>query len=345
MQCTQDYSHIRGFNFQPDWGGTGTAIWLEHFNPTRYRQLIQAGKRAFPGINTLRVWLSFDAWCENQALYLQNVTAAVRIVREESLKIVPVYLNGWFGIPVFGAFAVELLDGTYHQNYEPFRTYLRETVTAAACGDILMHDISNEPYNNTRKNMESVLRVTDFLREMAAEVRALDNRPVTVGSQGTGNWEETTDNALLAPFVDVLTLHPYAIIDRKLSPAEVKAQQKVLRERHESSLIQLLNEAEMLGKPVIITECMWGARTAEARIPILEVEFANYAKYGVGYLIHALCTSPVADLHPLGDVEMGCLGLYMAFLDKNLDIRLGHELFNAYAPTREDSFPKILRRI
>ena len=57
----QTYRTVRGFNFQPDWSGNGVGVWLK-FDSRRYRQLIVRAKELFPGMNTLRIWLSFDAW-------------------------------------------------------------------------------------------------------------------------------------------------------------------------------------------------------------------------------------------------------------------------------------------
>jgi len=57
-----DYSNIRGFNYQPSWGSCG----LETFGPDFDADLVAIemgrGKKYFPGINTLRIWLSHQAF-------------------------------------------------------------------------------------------------------------------------------------------------------------------------------------------------------------------------------------------------------------------------------------------
>jgi hypothetical protein len=84
---------------------------------------------------------------------------------------------------------------------------------------------------------------------------------------------------------------------------------------------------EPFGKPVIITECCWGAATAEKRLPYLETELTVIQKHKIGFIAHALFTSPVSDLHPIEESYLN-EGLYMAFLDKEFNIRPHHDIFN-----------------
>lgn len=66
----------------------------------RYRTMIRAGKAHFPRMNTVRVWLSFDAYISDRERYLTAIREACSILTEEGLRIIPIYLNGWFGLPV-----------------------------------------------------------------------------------------------------------------------------------------------------------------------------------------------------------------------------------------------------
>ena len=93
---TQKYAHVKGFNIQPDWGRNGTEIWL-NFDRTRYEEMIRIGKERFPAMNTVRIWLSFDAWIQDRQTYLQSVKAAGETLSAEGLLIIPTYFNGWFG--------------------------------------------------------------------------------------------------------------------------------------------------------------------------------------------------------------------------------------------------------
>lgn len=51
------------------------------------------------------------------------------------------------------------------------------------------------------------------------------------------------------------------------------------------------------------------------------------AENSVSFLVQELFTSPVADLHPVED-DGRSSGLYMAFLDRELNIRKYRDLFN-----------------
>lgn len=323
----QTYGHVRGFNFQPDWSGNGIGIWLK-FDPARYRQLIVRAKELFPRMNTLRVWLSFDAWCEDPALYLDHVHQATAIIRQEGLKMIPVYFNGWFGIPSFGGFVPGVLSESKRaNNYRNFRLYLQESLQAVSCDAILLHDLSNEPFNSAWGHWQRTEAVMDFLGDMCSELRRLDEKPLTIGSQGSlrhnsmglaeikSSWG---DIDLLAPLVDVITLHPYCI-------------PPTTAEEHLNHLVAVIDYLRSLEKPVIITECCWAGRTDAERLPFLDIELAHYAQLGIGFCVHALAESPVADLHPLDDGRgLGCLGLYMAFMTRDGQIRRGHERFNLY---------------
>ena len=75
----KQYGSVRGFNFQPDWGSSGVTVWLK-FDPEKYRRFIVRGKELFPVMNTLRIWLSFDAWCEDREAYLKNIKTAAKII-------------------------------------------------------------------------------------------------------------------------------------------------------------------------------------------------------------------------------------------------------------------------
>lgn len=321
LRCVEKYSNVRGFNFQPDWGAHGIAVWLK-FDAERYRALLHNGKEKFPGMNTVRVWLSFDAWCEDRERYLANLTSAGKIVAAEGLRMIPVYLNGWFGLPSFGGFVPEHLYPAEKIGFHVYRSYIKDCAFALRDADVLCHDLSNEPINNVSGNADVIALVFRFLSAMAEEMRACDSRPVTIGSQGylgmkDSNGREWSDIDLFAPIVDVFSLHPYNIIceDR---PAFYKRTEEILR------------HVETFGKPVVVTECCWGAKTAEERIPYLETELPTYAELGLGFCCHALVTSPVADLHPLTGITHPSEGLYMAFLDEHGEIRKGHDIFNRY---------------
>ena len=72
------YSKIRGFNIHGDWGGNGITEWL-NFDAKRYEMMISIAKERFPGMNTVRIWLSFDAYMADRARYLAAVKTAAAV--------------------------------------------------------------------------------------------------------------------------------------------------------------------------------------------------------------------------------------------------------------------------
>ncbi len=310
-KITEKYSFVKGFNIQPDWGRTGTQIWL-NFDAERYEMFIKIGKERFPSMNTLRIWLSFEAYMEDRVTYLENVKKACDILTKEDIYIIPTYFNGWVGMPCFGAFTMENIEESKRPAYIKC---LRETVEAIKDSKILMHDIANEPYNNAFVHKVYFDKVTDFLLRMTEELRKIDSRPITIGSQSyLSDNKDLCDIDALAPYEDVITLHPY---NQKNKPVE----------EFEKDFCKILDYLVQFDKPIIITECCWAAPTAEERKPYLESELSVYKKHGVGYLVQGLITSPVADLHPIEESYLE-KGLYMAFLDRDFNIRPCHDIFN-----------------
>jgi hypothetical protein len=107
------YRHIRGFNYQPSWSSNGFAIWRQFKQEDFHRELGQ-GKKYFPGINTIRLWLSFDAYAGADAAVQKTVAAnfqtALQIADSYHLKVIPVLFNNWHSVPDFGGIANEMIE-------------------------------------------------------------------------------------------------------------------------------------------------------------------------------------------------------------------------------------------
>ena len=56
-----DYSHVRGFNYQPSYGSHGLETWGDAFDAVFKKELL-LGRQYFPEMNTIRLWLSYDAF-------------------------------------------------------------------------------------------------------------------------------------------------------------------------------------------------------------------------------------------------------------------------------------------
>ncbi len=107
------YSHIRGFNYQPSWSSSGFVIWRQ-FKPELFHRELGQGKEIFPGINTIRLWLSFDAYAGSDAaeqkVVAANFETALQIADSYHLKVIPVLFNNWHSVPDFGGIASEMIE-------------------------------------------------------------------------------------------------------------------------------------------------------------------------------------------------------------------------------------------
>lgn len=313
-----EYSSVRGFNLQPPWGSNGRDIWLEKFDPVEYRRLIRLAKQAFPRLNTLRVWLSFDAWCDNRELCVSHVAAAAKVVADEGLKMMPVYFNAWHSIPDFGGITLEQLDFASKRDWEPFGRYLRETASALEpTRAVLMSDLCNEPMNLVKAE-EGACLMRNFLKAMAEQCRKVSSAPILVSTQGFWFDRPTCgkdgDLALFAEAVDVFGIHPYATggIEQE-------------KDCHLERVRRLIAKANELHRSILVTECCWFAADDKARGELARFELDNYRQAGIGFLVHALSPSPVADLHPKNGITTG---FYMPFMNLDGTIRPFHECFN-----------------
>ena len=81
----------------------------------------------------------------------------------------------------------------------------------------------------------------------------------------------------------------------------------------------------MVHRSILETECCWFAADDKARGELARFELDNYRQAGIGFLVHALSPSPVADLHPKNGITTG---FYMPFMNLDGTIRPFHECFN-----------------
>lgn len=330
--CVEKYGHVRGFSYFPSFGCNGISLWVMNFDPEIFRFELRKGKEKFPSFNTVILTLSFDAWCTDRETYLKNLDTAFAITTEEGLDAIPRYFNSCFGTPAFGGYTAECVQPHMLPVY---RKYMRDSLAVLADKRILLHDISNEPLNNTYDSRPAQDRIYAFIQAMHEEIKACDSRPTTVGTQGylpgekesmqqgwtiASNVHNSTDAvvddiAFFFDFLDVITIHPYNIAN--LSQAEF--------ERHFRSK---LDYWEPMGKPILITESCWADTNEDGRKNYLESEIGTYKNVGIGFCCHVLATSRVADCFPFDERTEMKQGLYMAFLDENYEIRKHHDIFN-----------------
>ena len=247
-QPAPDWAKIRGFNYQPSFGSTAVEIWIDKFDPAVVERELGLGRRYFPGMNTVRLWLSHDAFIKNPKQFSKNFEATLRSCRKHEIKAIPTLFNNWHSVPDFGGISQEMIGYWFSgfgqkgesANYV-FRPYL-EAMFGGHASDtrILAWDLCNEPFNSgTADTYAPWLRHTYGL---AKKLGAKQPIGVSVGPSA-GHLSH------VEPCSDVLMIHPYFASKHKWD--EIKA----FSAKH--------------NKPLLATETCWGSLDDGARVAIV----------------------------------------------------------------------------
>lgn len=302
-----DWSKVRGFNYQPSFGRNGIEIWIDRFDAAVVDRELGAARRYFPKINTVRLWLSHDAFTKDSQRFAWNFESALASCQKHGIKAIPVLFNNWHSVPDFGGISMEMIGYWFtsfgKKGESPtyiFRPYLEAMFKVhASDARILAWDLCNEPFNNGREVYLDWLKHTYSLgKKLGAK------QPIGV-SVGTS----VGDLGAVEPMSDVLMIHPYFA-----ASADWKGL-KAFSAKHRKALLA--------------TECCWGSIDDKKRVAIVRSDLETLSKQRVGFLAHALHESYVADLHrpqfgPISSAE------YMAFVHMDDSLRAGHEVFNQY---------------
>ena len=305
------YSAVRGFNYQPGYAKNGLDSWVDKFDPECIAKEMSWGKKHYPGINTLRVWLSFDAWLDDPEAMGKAFDTVIDIGGRLGLKFIPTLFNGWHSIPDFGGVTVEQVG--FAKRLGMFEPYLERIVGKHANDDrILLWDLCNEPFNSASEGSNRTVML-DWLTECYHSCKSLGAvAPVAVGA--TPAIEHL---AWLEPISDVITFHPYYAWNEWMTE----------RSMFEDFLEECVRFGNQQGKPMIATETCWGSLDDAQRADNMAFELGALAKRGIGFTAHLMCHSKVADANRrwMGDFKGAG---YMAFIEADGSMRAGHEVFN-----------------
>lgn len=138
----REYAWVRGFNYQPSWGGHGITVW-NNFQEKVFAREVDQGLRHFPKLNALRIWFSYDAHMADSKKFLAAAKRASALLAERKIKMIPVIFNGWHSLVDFGGFSLEqLLHSRGNNRFGAHRQYLRELIGAIRPADsLLMYDL------------------------------------------------------------------------------------------------------------------------------------------------------------------------------------------------------------
>ena len=151
-------------------------------------------------------------------------------------------------------------------------------------------------------------------------------QPLTIGNHPNLKALELTE-----PISDILGFHPYYMWN-----GTQERLQTTTKDGFENYLDACVAIAERTGKELIANETVWGARDDATHVEVMRYTLGELAKRDIGYTVHALHHSLVADLHrdeygPVGWPE------WLHFIEADGSLRAGHEAFNEFAPSRRSA--------
>jgi endo-1,4-beta-mannosidase len=253
--------------------------------------------------------------------FLEDFSKFIDVVGKVKLRAMIVLFNAWHAKPDFGGF-----------NPAPFKSLTQEQLdrTFKFADDILDRhgederiyawDLCNEP------DLHASLDIYyPWLKQLHDRIKSRKEKTVlTIGDcMGLGALKK------YEPLSDILGTHPY-FGHRK--PNNYSQNPKDYDDKvagYKNNLDSYVKFANEVNKPIIASEIGSGDLNDVKRIEKLQVELSSVNERKIGWMIHALCHSPVADLHrpEYGPIEFG---LYMACIEPDGSLRPGHEIIRDF---------------
>ncbi len=319
-----DYPSIKGFNYQPSYGSNGFELW-QQFDAAIVERELRAGKRYFPHMNAIRVWLSWDSFKRNPERFAANFDTTLGIAAQCDLLVMPVLFNRWHdGALDYGGIYIDhfLPRVSWLQQQENMFTPYLEMIVGRHATDarVFAWDLCNEPFSYSCPPEEiPAIHSAEFgwlsgLQQTCKRLGA--TAPITVGihpGHGKAGLE------LISQISDLLSIHPYWTAD---SPLHDKA-------IYEKLLDDYVDVATKANKPLLATETCWGALDDAKRVEIIRYTLGELKKRKIGWLAYVLHHSLIADAHR---PEFGPLSApgNLAFIEADDTLRPGHDVFNQF---------------
>lgn len=353
MPGNQSVRDARGFNYSGSWGTSGLDLWQHHDHGVMAVEVAR-GKAFFPGWNLARWWLSHEAFQRHPERFLADLDAGLGIFAGQGIRVLPVLFNRWRdplcdfgGVPLDHilpgsssycrpgawtdldrpAWSQAAAAGLDHDAENVFRAYLDAVVGAHADDDrVLGWDLCNEPLMGdyvedadhpiTKGEVAWLTWVRDVCRRAGA------TQPLTVG-----NYNSLTAIRLTEPLSDFISFHPYYIPNWGERTTST-------RSRFAAFLDAVQEYAAAVGKPdLLASEAVWGANADAEHVELIRHTLAELRRRDIGWTVHALQHSLVADLHsaaygPVGRPER------LEFVNADGTLRRGHEVLNEFTALR-----------
>ena len=310
---------VKGFNYHPGYSTGAMEDWLM-FDHNVWEKELKNGKKLFPAMNTIRIWLSWNAFCRLENKFIKEVRQVVELCKQSDLCVIPVLFNRWHDPNVD-------CDGVYIDHFLPGSSWLLKygdlfyDYIDALCAEfkeedqILVWDLCNEPFAYGKDfPLKDAIEPHEaaWLGRISKRMRGNGIlQPLGIG--GTGEQTASFYDA----FSDIHLTHFYC---RKPEDAE----------QFDEYVKQYAGFLKAKGKSAIASECCWGSFDDEKRVELIKITLDTLTKYGIGYVAHALQYCGCADLHDFGDGRTSPEIGNLCFVNKDGNIRPGHDIFNKY---------------
>lgn len=324
-----DCSKIRGFNYQPSTGTTSLENWV-YYDPDRAELELRRGKAYFPGMNTVRYWLSWEAYFRDPQGFKAKFEKSLQIADRLNLKVVVCLFNRWHDISGYDNGGVYLdhiiTPGVCCYYRSLYRAYVEDICkTYSQDPRILVWDICNEPFSyflpEDPEIMTFIAREREWLTEIYQIVKENDN--YTPAGVSIHPMYKRQGLEWVNDISDILLIHPYFMAtDESLYDEKARAD-------FEEDVQLNVDYAKEVNKQLLVTETCWGAFSDEDRVENIKFTLGVLKKHNLGFVAHALHYSRVADLHYEEGGFVGAQG-NMAFTNSDGTLRKGHEVFNDY---------------
>lgn len=325
MNLRQNYFEVRGFNYQPSYGSSSFENW-RNFDSDIVELELRRGKNFFPEMNSIRSWLSWEAFKRQPEKFEKDFEKSLEIAERLDLKVMPVLFNRWHNdfCDNDGIYWDHFMPGTWISYKEDtFAPYLKSIVGSHTNDDrIIAWDLCNEPFSYSKplKEMEEVARNEhEWLQSLHNFCKEEIKTEIPVGiSIHLGHGMEGIEK--IEPVTDILMIHPYYTGDQD-------------EEEKKTEFLELLDGyvdfSEKVDKPLLATETCWGSLDDEWRTRNIRFTLSELKKRDIGWMPHALHHSLVADLHR---PEFGPVGEpgYLAFIEREGTLREGHDVYNEF---------------
>lgn len=308
---------VRGFNYHPSYSTGAMEDWLL-FDEDTWRKELSNGKKLFPRMNTIRIWLSWNAYCRMEDRFIRAVRKVVDICRELDLLVMPCLFNRWHDpmVDCDGVYIDHFLPGSsWLLNFgDPFGDYVDALAKEFGNDEqILVWDICNEPFaygENFPLRDQVMPYELDWLKRMTERLRKGVRQPIGIGSTGGESMR------VFGGIFDVYLTHMY------YHGGDV--------DEFESVVKDFAKEAQEDDRPLISSECCWGALDDKVRERLIRVTLDVFKKYKIGFVAHALQYALCADLHDPCDGRVTDDIGNLAFVLKDGTMRPYHEIYNEY---------------